>query len=156
MDYTSRRVFLNDLNTGRKYENQILQNIKLKYPCSSLIDKHFKDYDIFIPETNVKIEVKCDFRSKDTGNIVIELFMFNKPSALLVTKANYWIIYTGDEYLWITPNKIFECLLLNNVNSTSITGRGDQKSKQVCLVKFNLLKNYCLAIQTELDSGKII
>jgi len=156
MDYTSRRVFLNDLNTGRKYENQILQNIKLKYPCSFLIDKHFKDYDIFIPETNVKIEVKCDFRSKDTGNIVIELFMFNKPSALLVTKANYWIIYTGDEYLWITPNKIFECLLLNNVNSTSITGRGDQKSKQVCLVKLNLLKNYCLAIQTELDSGKII
>ena len=78
MNYTSRKVFLNDLNTGRKYENQILQNIKLKYPCSFLIDKHFKDYDIFIPETNVKIEVKCDFRSRDTGNIVIELFMFNK------------------------------------------------------------------------------
>ena len=43
INYTSK-VFLNDLNTGRKYESQILQNIKLKYPCSFLIDKKFKDY----------------------------------------------------------------------------------------------------------------
>jgi hypothetical protein len=45
---------------------------------------------------------------------------------------------------------------LNNVNSVSITGRGDKESKQACLVKLNLLKDYCIAVQTKLDSGKII
>ena len=38
------------------------------------------------------------------------LMMFEKPSALLTTKADYWVVYTGKELLWITPIKINECI----------------------------------------------
>ena len=34
--------------------------------------------------------------------------MYDKPSALLTTKADYWIIFTGQELLYITPIKIIQ------------------------------------------------
>ena len=64
MNYTSG-VFLNDLNTGRKYESQILQNIKLKYPCSFLIDKKFKDYDKDF--NNIETVYGVGYKYKDTA-----------------------------------------------------------------------------------------
>jgi len=148
--------FIKDLHRGRKIENSILLDIQKKYPCAVLIDGKFNKYDIFIPENNYKIEVKYDLKSQETGNIVIELFMFNKPSALLCTSAHYWVIYTGKEYLWIQPMKIFECLLLNNVQSRTIIGNGDTNEKIVCLTKLELLKKYCYKIQKTLNSNEII
>ena len=73
--------FKKDLGRGRKIENMILSNIQIKYPSAVLIDGKFSKYDIFIPENNYKIEVKYDLKSQETNNIVIELFMFGKPSA---------------------------------------------------------------------------
>ena len=98
--------FKKDLQRGRDIENLILNKVKQKYACAVLIDGKFKDYDLFIPETNKTIEIKGDYRSCQTGNILIELMMFNVPSALLTTKADYWVIFTGQELLWTTPIKI--------------------------------------------------
>ena len=148
--------FKKDLGRGRKIENMILSNIQIKYPSAVLVDGKFSKYDIFIPENNYKIEVKYDLKSQETNNIVIELFMFNKPSALLATSAHLWVIYTGKEYLWIKPIKIFECIMLNNIQSREITGNGDLNTKKVCLVRLDLLKNYCYKVQTELKSEEII
>ena len=108
----STQNFKKDLQRGRKIEEKILDICKQKYPCSVLIDGKFKDYDLFIPETNKKLEIKGDYRSCETGNIIIELMMFGKPSALLTTKADYWVVYTGKELLWITPIKIIECITI--------------------------------------------
>ena len=73
-----------------------LKTVQTKYPCAVLIDGKFKEYDLFIPEKNKKIEIKGDYRSCETGNIIIELMMFDKPSALLTTKADYWIQIFSD------------------------------------------------------------
>ena len=85
------KAFQKDLALGQKIEQRILSVIQKKYPCSVLIPGKFKEYDIFIPENNLKVEVKVDYKSQETGNILIELFMFGKPSALLSTKADYWV-----------------------------------------------------------------
>ena len=150
------RNFKKDLIRGKKIEDIILLDIQKKYPCAVLINGKFNKYDIFIPENNFKIEVKYDLKSQETGNIVIELSMFDKPSALLCTSAHYWIIFTGKEYLWIRPIKIFECLLLNNVKSRTIIGNGDVNEKIVCLTKISLLKKYCYKIQEKLNSSEIL
>ena len=89
-----------------------------------------------------KIEVKFDYKSQETGNILIELFMFNKPSALLATEADYWVIDTGKEIMWTTPKKILECILINNINSQKITGDGDTQAKIACLIPIKLFKKY--------------
>jgi len=143
----STQNFKKDLQRGRKIEEKILDICKQKYPCSILIDGKFKDYDLFIPETGKKLEIKGDYRSCDTGNIIIELMMFGKPSALLTTKADYWVIYTGKELLWITPIKIIECITVNNINSRVLTGQGDTASKVACLIPIETFKNYCFKIE---------
>ena len=143
----STQNFKKDLQRGRKIEEKILDICKQKYPCSVLIDGKFKDYDLFIPETNKKLEIKGDYRSCETGNIIIELMMFGKPSALLSTKADYWVIYTGEELLWTTPIKIIECITVNNINSRTLTGKGDTASKVACLIPIETFKKYCFKIE---------
>jgi len=143
----STENFKKDLQRGRKIEEKILDICRQKYPCSVLIDGKFKDYDLFIPETNKKLEIKGDYRSCETGNIIIELMMFGKPSALLTTKADFWVVYTGLELLWITPIKIIECITVNNINSRTLTGQGDTASKVACLIPIETFKKYCFKIE---------
>jgi len=143
----STENFKKDLQRGRKIEEKILDICRQKYPCSVLIDGKFKDYDLFIPETNKKLEIKGDYRSCETGNIIIELMMFGKPSALLTTKADFWVVYTGLELLWITPRKIIECITVNNINSRTLTGQGDTASKVACLIPIETFKKYCFKIE---------
>jgi hypothetical protein len=139
--------FKKDLQRGRDIENLILNKVRQKSPCAVLIDGKFKDYDLFIPETNKTIEIKGDYRSCQTGNILIELMMFNVPSALLTTKADYWVIFTGQELLWTTPIKIVECITINNISSRSLTGQGDTASKVACLIPIETFKKYCFKIE---------
>jgi hypothetical protein len=136
------KSFQKDLLVGQDLENSILKSIRKKYPTAVLVPGKFKPYDIFIPEKDLKIEVKVDYKSQETGNIIIELFMFGSPSALLSTEADYWIIYTGKETMWITPNKIVECIILNNIRSQKILGEGDSEKKLACLIPINIFKRY--------------
>ena len=52
-------TFHADLDRGVKVENMLLDILKRKYPCSTLINA-FKGYDIWVPEINKYIEVKYD------------------------------------------------------------------------------------------------
>lgn len=144
-------TFKQDLVRGKQIENYVLKQIKLIFPSATLIENKFKFYDIFIPEIEKKVEVKCDEKSQFTGNILIELFMFNQPSGLLVTTADYWVIYTGDRFIWISPSKIIECLLMNNIPSRSFIGNGDTEKKTACLVNQGLLEKYSNIIQKKVD-----
>ena len=65
-------------------------------------------YDIWIPEINRAIEVKADLKSQQTGNVVIEIEMFGRPSGLLTTKADDWVICTGDYFYWIEPQELIK------------------------------------------------
>tara|TARA_R100000742_G_C4279636_1_gene104875 strand:- start:5850 stop:6311 length:462 start_codon:yes stop_codon:yes gene_type:complete len=141
---SSSEAFQRDLATGQDLENKILKSIQKKYPCAVLVPGKFKPYDIFVPGKDLKIEVKLDYKSQETGNILIELFMFGKPSALLTTEADYWIIHTGKEELWTTPRKIFECIILNNIRSQKILGKDDDKEKDACLIPINIFRKYVL------------
>ena len=143
---SSSRAFQKDLLTGQELEKKILKSIHKKYTSAVLIPGKFKPYDIFILEKDLKIEVKVDYKSQETGNIIIELYMFDKPSALLSTKANYWIIHTGVENLWIKPIKILECILLNNIKVQDILGNGDDQIKKACLIPIHIFKKYIIDI----------
>lgn len=143
-------TFKEDLQRGKQIENYVLKQIRLIFPSATIIENKFKYYDIFIPEIE-KIEVKCDEKSKQTGNILIELFMFNQPSGLLTTKADYWVFFTGDRFIWIQPIKITECLLMNNIPTRKFIGNGDSEPKTACLVKQPLLETYANIIQKRVD-----
>lgn len=148
-------AFVRDLQRGKAIEVNMVKALKSIFPATTLIDGKFKDYDIFIPELSKKLEIKMDEVSLRTGRVVIELEMFGKPSGLLSTKADDWVIYTGKQYLWIKPLKIIECILLNNLNTSTIVGNGDSKPKTVCFIQNDLFKKYCHTIQDVLEISEI-
>ena len=70
-------TFKRDLKRGEQVELAILDMIKVKYPKAHKVQGYFKDYDIYIPELEFGVEVKADEKSKETGNIVIEIESLN-------------------------------------------------------------------------------
>jgi len=135
----TRSKFKKDLSRGVKVEDFVLQKIKNKYPEARRISGYCKEYDIWIPEINQGIEVKYDPMSNQTGNIVIEIEMGGKPSALSTTKAHQWIFYDDKNLVSMSPREIKECIIRNNVRLVTFTGPGDTKSKRAYLVPKDIL-----------------
>lgn len=133
-------TFQEDLTRGKQIEQQLLDKLKVKYPSATIIDK-FKGYDIWIPEIHKSIEVKYDEKSNYTGNIVVEIEMYGKPSALLTTTADYWVFYDG-KFWCITPKEIIQCIFLNKLQHTEFVGNGDTQSKKAFLIKKEFLAKY--------------
>lgn len=59
----SSKAFRRDLKIGQELEQKVLKNIQEKYPSAVLIPGKFKPFDIYVPETGHKIEVKADYKS---------------------------------------------------------------------------------------------
>jgi len=136
------QTFKRDLKRGKYHENVVLNYIKAKYKNAHIKDGYCKEYDIFIPEVNFGVEVKSDEKSKYTNNIVIEIEFNNKPSALMTTKAKFWVIYDGYSYNWFLTDKIKDCIKDNNLRYAEFIGKGDTKSKKAYLIKKELLYKY--------------
>lgn len=136
------QTFKRDLKRGKHHENVVLNYIKAKYKNAYIKDGYCKEYDIFVPEMNFGVEVKSDEKSKYTNNIVIEIEFNNKPSALMTTKAKYWVIYDGYSYNWFLTDKIKDCIKDNNLRYAQFTGKGDTKSKKAYLIKKEVLYKY--------------
>jgi len=134
-------TFKQDLQRGIDVEQKVLAILKKTYPSASLIDK-YKGYDIWIPETNKSVEVKYDPMSNTTGNIVIEIWMYEKPSALLTTTADYWVFHDDIVFVSMPPKRIFECIMVNEIPLRIFTGKGDTVSKKAYLVPKDLLFSY--------------
>ena len=130
--------------SGDIIEEEVLKIIHQKYPKAETT-KHlgkFSDYDIWIPEINDGIEVKGDYMSAKTGNLVIEVEMGGKPSALSVTKAKYWVFVEGYRYIWLTPLDIYRFLEQLPYNRVPFTGNGDNVGKLAYLVSHKRLVTY--------------
>jgi len=134
-------TFQRDLGRGIDIENQLLDIIRVKYPSASLIHK-YKGYDIWIPELHKSVEVKSDLKSNFTGNIVVEIEMFGKPSGLMVTKADYWVFYDGNKFISIKPMDIVNCIFINKLTYKEFIGNGDTASKKAFLVPKEILFTY--------------
>ena len=137
--------FYEDLKDGKETENNVLAIIKKKYPKSYIIEGYFKDYDIYVPEKNMGIEVKKDVKSQETGNLVIEVEFNGKPSALSTTKADYWVFYDGDNYIWITPTMLKD-LTESCGHAVEFIGKGDTKPKKAYLMPKSLVKRLATLI----------
>ena len=126
-------------------EEEILIILQRKYSEAYIDETDIpnSDWDIFIPEINVGVEVKCDYESNNTGNIVIEVEMRGKLSALSVTKSKYWVFITGYRYIWIKPIEIYRFLEQHfEYGRVPITGSGDKSPKIGYLVNLNAFVKY--------------
>ena len=135
-------TFKKDLETGKIYENKVLDLIKPKYPKAHILEVKHSGWDIYIPEIDKAIEVKADLESERTGNFVIEVAHGGTPSALSTTLADFWVIYDSKDYNWFTPDNIKKCIKETKPKLLTFTARGDSKSKNAYLIKKEVLKKY--------------
>ena len=127
--------FNESLSSGKQSENIILKMVQNKYPKAYIKEGYHKEYDIMIPEINKTIEVKKDFKSQYTGNVVIEMEMNNRPSGLQTTTADWWVFHLDEtEIVWITLERLKEMVEFEGYNLVEFIGEGDEISKQAYLV----------------------
>jgi hypothetical protein len=127
--------FAESLECGRAAEERILAEIRRRYPCATRIVGRWSGYDIIIPETGCKVEVKKDLRSLDTGNILVEFEFNGHPSGILTTQADWWVI-TDDRSDWmITPQELRYFIFLNRLQYREIIGSGDYSKKKAFFIR---------------------
>lgn len=131
-------TFHKDLERGKQIEYKYLSMIRRKYPDAMGIEGYCKEYDIFIPSLNFGVEVKSDYKSKYTGNIVVEIAFDGKPSNLATTKAKYWIWDLGDKTLLVRVDELKN--VVKDLKTVKFTARGDFKQKEAYLVKKHLIE----------------
>ena len=135
--------FKEALADGKKSETIVLKIIKEKYSSAFIRDGYSKEYDIAIPEIDKTIEVKKDFKSQVTGNIVIETYMNNHPSGISTTEANYWVIHPHPRFIyWIKPETIKNMILIEGFKQVEFIGEGDTKSKRAYLIPKDYVELY--------------
>ena len=135
--------FHSDLAFGEENELFVLKKVKIKYPKAYKVEGYCKEWDIFVPEKDIGIEVKSDRASHKTGNVVIEDSYGGKPSGIETTKAAWWVYITKCNLYWITPAKIKECIKDNKIESLDCAPLGgDTKRKSLYLIKEKVFKNY--------------
>ena len=132
-DEMANQNFKDSLAIGRDSEEGVLGKIQKKYPKAHLIEGYCKECDIYVPETDKKVEVKQDKKSNYTGNIVVEIEFNGKPSALSTTKSDYWVFDDGEIYIWITPDILRQ--VIKPFSPVRYVGNGDNKPKLAYLIK---------------------
>jgi hypothetical protein len=136
-------AFDDDLKAGHRSEDRVLDIIRKKYPEAERIEGKHSPYDIIVPERRITVEVKGDYVSQKTNNIVIEVnHPIGKQSGLLVTTADWWVHDTGKELIWIKPKRIEECITVHNFPSKDIKGRGDRHPKRVYLIPVDTYRTF--------------
>lgn len=131
--------------SGDIIEDEVLKIIKQKYPKAETTKSlgKFSDYDIYIPEISDGIEVKGDYMSAETGNLVVEVEMNGKLSALSLTKAKYWVFVEGYRLIWLTPLDIYRFIEQEySYNRVFFIGSGDTVGKNAYLLPHKRLVEY--------------
>jgi len=123
--------FFADLEIGINMEEEVLAYIRQKYPLA-IREVAKKEHDLLIPEIGQTVEVKQDFKSKHTGNFVIEVEMYGRPSGLLSSTADWWCFCDGDSFLFVEREKIHS--VLNGYTLREFIGKGDNEPKKAYLV----------------------
>lgn len=132
--------FNTDLDRGIAIEHRVLAIVQKKYPSASFVNS-FKGYDIWVPETHKSIEVKYDPMSNDTGNVVVEIEMNGKASALITTTADYWVFHDDHVFVIMKPMSIVNCIFQHKLQYVEFVGEGDTASKKAFLIPKKWLFN---------------
>jgi hypothetical protein len=125
--------FESDLALGGQVEEQVLDSLRSRSPLFKYAYRTqgaVKGSDIVL---NLGIEVKCDLRSGDTGNVAIETSCNGKPSGITASTSMFWVVVipTGQfAGSWWVP----AAQLRLTVSERKSIPAGDRKAARVVLL----------------------
>jgi len=139
------------LSFGKQVEGYVLSRIQKKYPKAFIRDGRHKEWDIYVPETKTKIEVKSDVYSNKTGNFVIETSYGGRASAITSSTADFWVFFNGYKLIWITMKQIKAAIKESGVKLSKFTGGSDIKEKTAYLVPVYFIEANSTIIEEPLN-----
>ena len=149
-DYSDSN-FEESLKFGQMVEDYVLSRIRKKYLKAFRREGKHPAWDIYVPETKTKIEVKSDVRSNKTGNFVIETSYGGRPSALTTSTADFWVIFDGYSLIWITKKQIKAAIKESQTKLRTFVGGTDIKSKTAYLIPKSFIRAHATEIQEPLN-----
>jgi len=132
-----REKFKNDLKTGQLYEKKALELIQKYYPKAYIQDGYFLEWDIYIPELDMGVEVKSDAQYKKTGNFYVEYECNGKPSGIATTKSKQYYIYLDKLYILKTEDLKDKCR--KYLNTKRDKKGGDNMASKGIIIPINEL-----------------
>ena len=129
--------FQHDLKTGKEYENKALLHIQQKYPKAYIVDGYCLDWDIYIPELEIGVEVKSDAQYQVTGNFYVEYSCYGKPSGISATKSEIYYIYLYKLYIIKTKDLKDKCR--KYINTKRDKKGGDNMASKGIILPINEL-----------------
>ncbi len=138
--------FHEDLAKGKEAEYKALKAIQKKYPKALIIEGEFKEFDIFVPEIRRAIEVKCDIKAAETGNVFVEIKFGRHYSGLITTTADLWLFYLHEGVYWIKPEHLKILILKYGLHQVHHSPDGSNGEGIGYLVKKTMLNEYSTLI----------
>jgi len=130
--------FYKDLDTGKLFEKKALKLIQKKYPKAYMIEGKFKEWDIYIPELKIGIEVKSDAQYQKTGNFYVEYECRKQPSGISTTKSKYYFIYL--DMLYIIKTDVLKNKCRKYLNTIKDKIGGDYKASKGIIIPIKELQ----------------
>jgi len=122
------------LDFGHQVEEYVLSRIHQNYPKAFIRDGRHKEWDIYVPETKLRIEVKSDVYSNKTGNLVVETSYNNRLSGITTSTADFWVFFTGFRLIWITKKQLLVAIKESDVKEKKFKGGSDRHEKTAFFV----------------------
>jgi hypothetical protein len=105
--------FDTSLDIGKQREDQLIAFFQSLGHKPIAIPGKFTGFDFFLANTKEAYEVKQDWKAHYSGNLVVEVEMYGKPSGLMGTTADWWIFrYKNGVYIYYsTEVKRLNCIV---------------------------------------------
>ena len=140
------QAFDTSLSVGKLREAELIEFFQSKGHKPIPIPGKFSGFDFFLANTKQAYEVKQDWKSHYSGNLVVEVEMYGKRSGLMATTADWWIFDTKTEFIFITPKQLKDLIVETNPPLRQFTGKGDSYPKKAYLIPVQRIKNYASSI----------
>ena len=116
--------FLKQFEANMPFENLAIEKT-VEFFTTNCPDKPFKvlrrpddtnynvlkfDAEIGNGEQIIRVEVKTDHKSRQTGNFFIEYFGYGKPSGIAITDAEYYVINDTVNYYLISVSRLLRII----------------------------------------------
>ena len=150
------KAFKKDLVAGEASEKILMDMVRRSGKTPMKPEGLFSLYDFFVCETKLAYEVKRDWKSAHTGNVVIEIEMpVGTPSGLQTTIADYWVFDLPGEFVLARPGRLKDMLAFERIGSScEFVGNGDSTMKRAYLVEVNILKKYSDGVYKKKNENK--
>ena len=136
------KQFRDNLVRGHRAEDRAVKLLKKEFPTIRAVYTDpegavgsFKSYDL-IDDYGYTFEVKGEVKSRETGNIAIEIESYGKPSGIESTEANEWFhIYYLDGHWVYTRCLVSDLRYYIALKETKGVRGGEDMQSQMYLFK---------------------